>query len=153
MHNNNNGDKAIALLERAGLSPTRNRLAVLKCLSRNHAPMTAREILEDLATSRPMNKVTLYRILDLLTENGVTLRHRGADRSCHYCMGEHAEAAAHCHFYCNSCGRMQCLPVDFLPSALPSLKTRDMDRNLPMRVDSVELRLDGICSSCLEKAL
>ena len=148
-----NRDKATALLRSTGLSPTRNRMAVLACLDKNHEPMTAREMLESVSLNRPMNKVTLYRILDLLADKGVILRHMGADRSCHYCMGTHAGETAHCHFFCNSCGKMQCLPADFLPPTFSFLKASDADKSLPMRVDSVELRLDGICPSCLEKAL
>jgi len=140
------GDLAATLLGMKGLSPTPRRVAVLECLHASHAPMAAPDILSHVQESASINKATLYRILDLLVEHDLALRHSAGERSFRYCALAPAAAhdqAVHCHFHCTRCGAMQCLNGSRL---LPD--RRQLAREVKGHVSSVEIRLDGICEQC-----
>lgn len=130
--------------DRKALS-SRARL-VVGILEKAHRALAAPEILELAAEVKPINKVTVYRILDKLVEAGVVGRHSAGDRSYRYCLvpcsGEHG----HGHFYCTGCGRMECLDLDALP-----IDQAALEAVLKHRVDHLELRLDGLCTACRKK--
>lgn len=186
-------------LAQAGYDPTPRRLAVLDALTalaqQPHAP-AAPELLALVRQYVTMDKVTLYRVLDLLTGCGVVQRHSGGDGVFRYCLAREGEAMPHGHFYCTRCGRTTCLgplpdalaqalvmpesgtsPVINASSTPPSPKaeqpdllqpdiappdtthpspprtsvhTSSMNQPTPhhAHVQHVELRLDGICSTC-----
>lgn len=127
-------------LTRNGLAATRNRELVLRALQRAGRPVTPQELLAGLGAQ--MNRVTLYRILDLLVEHGVAARHNAGERAFRYCLL--AGAPDHAHFTCTSCGTTQCLDAQSLSAGLTDYLAR-----LPMRVDSAELRFGGVCETCL----
>jgi Fur family ferric uptake transcriptional regulator len=128
-------------LRRAGVEPTTHRVQVLDCLARAGRALTPQEILDLLGPSR-MNRVTLYRILDLLQESGLALRHNAGERAFRYCLGQGRTAQGHCHFQCTRCGRLQCLPAQ-------DLDLEAMTRDLGLRVDHAEIHFHGVCADCL----
>ncbi|MFP4316706.1 MAG: Fur family transcriptional regulator [Desulfovibrionales bacterium] len=131
------------ILHRAGIDPTEHRVHVLDVMQSYHRAVSAPELLARLNELCPMNKVTLYRILELFVQKGIVLRHSVGDRAFRYCLGSGSGQFGHCHFFCTSCGRTECM-------ALSSLSF-DMDRlekNVGGQVQSMEIRLNGICTSC-----
>ena len=134
---------AKSLLQDAGLTPTPNRTLVVETLARSRVTLSVPELLDQVQATRSMNKVTLYRILELLVEKHVVLRHSAGDRAFRYCLGQRAEGPTHVHFYCTSCSAMECLSREEAPLDLERLR-----RTGGRRVDHVELRLDGICADC-----
>lgn len=139
-------DDAEQVLARAGLAKTPNRALVIRTLARSSTTLSAPELLELVHRERPMNKVTLYRILDLLVENRVAFRHSAGDGTMRYCLGRSQSGPTHIHFYCRSCNAMECLSRDEVDLDLAAL-----GRAAPRQVDSVELRLDGLCAACAEQ--
>lgn len=132
-------------LERCGLAPTAHRELVVRALAQGDGPLTPQELLEGLGGS--MNRVTLYRILDLLVEHGVATRHNAGERAFRYCLahGVHGEGPlGHAHFLCTRCGRTTCLDVPALSADLSKVCA-----GLPMRVEGAEFRLSGVCEGCL----
>jgi Fur family transcriptional regulator, ferric uptake regulator len=132
-------------LKAAGLDSTPNRLRVLDALAGSQSALSAQDILKQVQAVQSMNKVTLYRILDLLVERGVAWRHSAGDRTFRYCLSPGEEHRVHCHFFCRVCGGMQCLPLDRVPEDVLAL-----EHSLPVRVEDVEIRLDGLCRECRE---
>lgn len=130
--------QAETLLKKAGVAPTPHRAAVLTAVLEAGGATSAPELLHHLPGK--MNKVTLYRILDLLTEHHVIERHAGPDRSARYCMGH-----GHAHFCCTRCGAMSCLTLD------RGLDMAALSRAVGGRIDAVELRIDGVCAACLDR--
>jgi len=133
------------MLEDAGIEPTPNRILVLTSLSERSAALTAAEILRYVRARRALNKVTLYRILELFVERGLALKHSSGDRAFRYCLGGKRSGATHCHAYCRLCGRMECVPA---AETAPSLG--GLAQSLLADVESVEIRIDGVCGRCLE---
>ncbi len=127
-------------LERCGVAVTANRLLVLGALSGAGRPQTPQELL--IALPGRMNRVTLYRILELLVERGVAARHNADGRAFRYCLGQ--GAAGHSHFHCTRCGATRCVDSATLEPGLSRLLS-----GLPMQVDMAEVTLGGVCESCL----
>jgi len=132
------------MLQQAGLQPTPNRLKVLEIIGSNNKPLSAQEIFETISRNDTINRVTVYRILDLLVEKSLAERISTGGRSFNYGMAANDHHSPHPHFYCTSCGDMECLKPESL--------TVDSNPLLQMfhgRIDSVEVRVDGICGNCL----
>ena len=84
-----------------GVRATKVRLAVLEALSAAPRALKALEILELIRTRRPVNKVTVYRILEDFTRRGLLRRLSLEGRVCHYELAcEHNPP--HPHFQCQA---------------------------------------------------
>jgi Fur family ferric uptake transcriptional regulator len=126
-------------LEICGVAATENRLLVLRALSGADQPQTPQQLLAGLEGR--MNRVTLYRILDLLVEHGAVARHNAGERAFRYCLGQGVHG--HSHFHCTRCGQTRCLDSKFLEPGLSRILS-----GLPMRVEMAEVTLGGICEGC-----
>jgi Fur family ferric uptake transcriptional regulator len=94
-----------ALLERNGVRPTRQRLAVLEELAGERDDATAQVLWQRLRQrgSSPIGLATVYRTLALLHEHGVidSLAHHGSERCYRLCTEAH-----HHHLLCERCHRV-----------------------------------------------
>jgi Fur family ferric uptake transcriptional regulator len=134
-----------ALLKTAGLQITDNRLQVLEMIGGNHYPLSAADIYHTLERSSAINRVTVYRILDLLVESGLIDRLSTGGRSFYYGLAPNLHHRPHAHFYCKKCGQMECLNPDSL-----MVDSRPLGKIFPGRIDKVEIRVDGVCKNCLK---
>jgi Fur family ferric uptake transcriptional regulator len=131
------------LLSGANLEATTNRLRVLEVVGNNSFPLSASDIYKILKRSSTINRVTVYRILDLLVEHGVVERISTGGRASYYGLGPNDHHKPHPHFYCKICGQMNCLsPESLIIDTAPLWKT------FPGRIDKVEVRIDGVCKNC-----
>lgn len=131
------------LLKGSGLGYTPNRLRILEIIGNNRHPLSAQEIVERLNQTQGINRVTVYRILDLLVEKNLVDRISAGDRSFRYGLAPNANHSPHSHFYCKTCGVMECLDPD---SARLSLNP--LERRFFGSIDRIEVRFDGICEGC-----
>jgi Fur family ferric uptake transcriptional regulator len=132
------------LLKASGLEPTANRLRVLEVVGNSRYPLSAADIYQTLARRRTINRVTVYRILDLLVARGLVDRLSTGGRSFYYGLAPNAHHHPHPHFYCLRCGQMDCLN----PASL-SVDARSLWQTFPGRIDKVEIRVDGVCKNCM----
>jgi len=128
------------MLARGGLAATDKRVLVVQALAGAGGPATPQELLAVLGEQ--LNRVTLYRILDLLVERKVATRHNAGERAFRYCL--RSGAAGHAHFTCSRCGHTECLDSGAFGIGLDGLLSR-----LPMLVDTVDIRFGGVCQNCL----
>lgn len=131
------------LLKGHGITPTPRRLRTLEILGTSPRPLSAEEILDALQTRGRVNKVTVYRILDLLVDQGLVDRLRAGSHPCRYGLAPNAHHPRHPHFYCRRCGRMVCLAPE----------TIDVDVHAPQEsgvgnVEKVGVLLEGLCQAC-----
>lgn len=131
------------MLARGGLAATDKRELVVRALAAAGGPATPQELLTVLGAH--LNRVTLYRILDLLVEHKVATRHNAGERAFRYCL--RSGAAGHAHFTCSRCGHTECLDSGAFSSF--SLGLDELLSHLPLRVDLVDIHLGGVCRGCL----
>jgi len=134
------------LIERSGLDPTPNRIRVLETIGNSGSPVSAGDIVAAARRTAGINRVTVYRILDLLVGRGLAARMVGGGRSLVYGMAPSENHPAHPHFHCRDCGAMQCLR----PGSL-QVDLRAVERSFAGEIHGVEIRLEGICRHCLKK--
>lgn len=132
------------LLESADLEVTENRLRVLEVVGNNRYPLSAAEIYQTLERTCRINRVTVYRILDLLVEHRLIERLSTGGRAFCYGLAPNDHHRPHPHFYCTRCGQMDCLNPESLP-----VDTQPLWKTFPGRIDKVEIRVDGVCKNCL----
>ena len=125
------------------LEATSHRLRVLEIVGNNSGPLAAADICKMLQRNHPINRVTVYRILDLLVQHGVLERISSGGRASYYGLAPNEHHKQHPHFYCTSCGQMDCL----LPDSI-SVDTGHLWETYPGRVEKVQVRIDGICKNC-----
>ena len=131
------------LLKDSGLARTLNRLRVLEIIGEGSHPLSAQEIIEKLNKTREVNRVTVYRILELLVENKLVERISAGDRSFRYGLAPNANHQPHPHFYCVECGEMECLNPEQV-----NFDTQSLKRSFLGLIERVEVRFDGICQDC-----
>lgn len=89
-----------------------------------------------------MNRVTVYRILDRLEDEGILHFFRGKDGVKYYAKCKKYGASHHTnfhpHFQCQSCGKIECLHIDV---QIPSVANYE--------IETAELLLLGRCKDCL----
>jgi Fur family transcriptional regulator, ferric uptake regulator len=134
------GEGPAALIAAHGGRITRTRLAVLEILqasthSLSHDAIAARLTAVDV----PHDRVTLYRTLDWLVEQGLAHRISGPDRTWHFNRGGE-KGGRHAHFHCDRCGHVLCLE---------SVRA-DEHFDLPAgyRPERAELVFHGTCPDC-----
>ena len=135
-----------AMLTSAEVETTKNRLLVLEVVGNNQFPLSADDIFKTLERSSSINRVTVYRILDLLVDNGIVERLSTGGRAAYYGLAPNDRHAPHPHFYCKSCGQMDCLNPESL-----NVDTQPLWQTFPGRIDKVEVRVDGVCKNCLKQ--
>jgi len=135
------------LLQSGGLEPTPNRLRVLEVIGSNSSPVSAQDIFATVSRTAGINRVTVYRILELLASKGLVERLSSGGRSLVYGLAPNENHPAHPHFHCRSCGALQCLQ----PGSL-KVDQRGIERSFAGEIQNVEVRVDGICKNCLNKA-
>lgn len=129
------------LLAERGVRPTRARVLVLSHLLAQPEALAPRRLHAVVGGQAAVNRVTLYRILDLLVEHGLAARSSAGDRSLRYCSGRSARRV--CHFHCLGCGQVRCLDPALLP-----LDPQAMEQQLGVTVERIEVRVDGRCEAC-----
>jgi Fur family transcriptional regulator, ferric uptake regulator len=136
---------ATSRLKKADLEVTDHRVQVLMAIGNTTRPSSASEILEKISAKKDINRVTVYRILDLLVEHQVLNRLGLGEKSQRFCLRS-AKEDEHPHFHCTRCDSYLCLSVPDLPLDRSALDGLCLD------IRHVDIRLEGICPACQDKA-
>ncbi len=134
------------ILGAAGLDATANRMHILEAIGNNNYPLTAMEIFNILDRTQSINRVTVYRILDLLVEKKVLEKLSVGSRAAYYGLAPNENHAPHPHFYCTECGQMDCLHSESI-----NIDTDRLRKTFAGEINRVEVRVDGICKKCLKE--
>ncbi|MES2208198.1 MAG: transcriptional repressor [Pseudomonadota bacterium] len=135
-------DQAEALVKTHGGRATRTRTMVLAFLLSQHKAMTHYQIEHTLGEQIKMDRVTLYRTLEWLTEKG--LAHKflsNQDRAWRFLVNDRpAHSHQHPHFACTQCDKVVCL--DKIKS------TYDIPLPEGYQMQGLEMTVKGLCVSC-----
>ena len=143
-------ERSRLLLRRAGARVTLARVQVLAALLEADQALTHLEVqrrLDRAGGADAFDRVTLYRVLEWLTEQGLAHRVASDDRVFRFSAQPDAHRGAHGHFRCLRCDRMICLPADgSLDDAVRALLPEGFAG------DRVALTVLGRCADCLNAA-
>lgn len=133
-------DPAEHLLREAGARVTQPRIGVLATLLDAPRALTHHEVEQRVRRALPVDRVTVYRVLDWLVSNRLAHRIAGDDRVWRFNAVAGGHADEHAHFKCNDCGRVICLEDVATPRriALPA----------GYRSQQVDVTVKGLCAAC-----
>ncbi len=128
------------LIRCTGARVTASRIEVLATLLAAERALTHQELEQRVDRARDIDRVTIYRVLEWLTEQALAHRIAGDDRTWRFNAAGHAHDGGHAHFQCNACSTVFCLE-GFSPS--PAIR-------LPrgFRSQQFELTVKGLCAKC-----
>ncbi|MYM72095.1 transcriptional repressor [Duganella sp. FT109W] len=138
-------DIAESQIRATGARVTRQRVLVLDFLLGQKKSLTHHEIQAHLTktTREELDSVTLYRVLEWLTENELIHRIAGADQVWRFSAGAGQHAHEHAHFQCTKCEQVTC----FTDVALPrKIKLPD-----GFQTQEIDFLIKGTCASCNRK--
>jgi len=135
-------DQAESLIRATGARVTRQRIIVLDFLLGQDKSLTHHEI-QDRLSDEALDPVTLYRVLEWLTENELIHRIAGADQVWRFSAGAGQHAHEHAHFQCTQCEQVTCFTEVPLPRKI----------KLPAGFESQEMDflIKGTCPHCARK--
>ncbi|WP_058640372.1 Fur family transcriptional regulator [Pseudacidovorax intermedius] len=135
-----------ALLHAHGLRVTRAAVSVLAVLSAQSAALTHEEVLATcrLASEAGFDRVTVYRVLDRLTQAGLADRLMGSDGVARFMLHDAQSSQL---FECEACHRLQSLPEDAELQAVLERLSRSLRRR-GMKPSESALRIRGTCADC-----
>ena len=124
----------------AGERLTAPRAAVLAVLLGSETALTHHEVEGALKPSLPVDRVTVYRVLDWLVALGLAHRIPGDDRTWRFRANRDSAHGPHAHFTCTRCGKTVCLDEVEVPPRL----------RLPRGFvpQKIELTVQGLCAAC-----
>ncbi|MES1983148.1 MAG: transcriptional repressor [Pseudomonadota bacterium] len=131
---------ARALIMKTDGRLTAARVRVLSCLLVQTQPCTHHEIESMLAAEEPMDRVTLYRVLDWLVEQSLAHKVSGEGQASRFRSGDAQTSHQHAHFECTSCSTLTCLEGIAIPSHILPPAGFHLDRS--------EFLLKGLCPAC-----
>jgi Fur family transcriptional regulator, ferric uptake regulator len=133
---------ALLILQKAGISKTSQRLAVLNILLKATTPLSVYTIRQSLETKANIDKVTIYRILSLFRQRGI-IREIASACGANYFEMATLENPLHPHFSCKNCGAFTCLaPLPFTQAPELILSKDDYS------IDHIEINISGLCACC-----
>ena len=136
-------DATLETLQRKGLRNGGARRAVIDLLAEQDCCLTAQEIFDRLrASGRQVGIASVYRVLDLLTSEGLVQRIELGSGIARY-EPVHSGGEHHHHLVCDHCGRL----VAFDDPALERAINRVSER-LGVRVEHHDVTLRGACADC-----
>jgi Fur family transcriptional regulator, ferric uptake regulator len=138
----------------AGLRPTKARLAVLNTIAEADSALSHPEILALLSEQKEFDRVTVYRVLEWLTEHELIHRISGENRAWKYQLSQTRYQPAsnpigktmvsqnhrHAHLHCKMCGQITCIH-----ELEPHFPTSALNK---YQVETVDINIKGVCLQC-----
>jgi Fur family ferric uptake transcriptional regulator len=129
---------ASARLRATGERITPARAAVFALLRDSARALSHQEIESGLGRANALDRVTVYRVLEWLVDQGLAHKVAGLDRVWRFSIARETHGR-HAHFQCIGCGKVVCLS-DVAPRrvALPR----------GFRSERVDVTVKGRCAEC-----
>jgi Fur family ferric uptake transcriptional regulator len=132
------GKRALEAISALGERATTARVRTLEVLLRAPRPLAHAEVESELSRHGPVERVTLYRVLDWLVDRRLAHKIEGYDRVWRF--NASSSDTAHAHFHCRKCRGVYCL-TEVTPAIVVALPAG-------FTFDEAELSLRGACPAC-----
>lgn len=128
------------LLRSYAISPTAHRIEVLEIIRSAKKPVDSAEVLSSLAKKAILiDRVTVFRILNLLVEKGVVNQLEFNEGKSRYELA----SQHHHHLICTDCGKVSCIEV----CGLHELE-QNIEHENRFTITSHRLEFFGQCDTC-----
>lgn len=123
-----------------GIRLTPQRMAVYRAVAEDTSHPSVEAVRARVADwTGPLPLATVYRTLEFLEREGLIRRVSTTESVCRF----DANTGAHQHLVCRSCGRI----TDWSEASLSDIELRS-SAGIGFRVESLDIRIVGLCSDC-----
>ena len=133
-------DVAESLVRKTGARLTMARVQILGILLNSARALSHNEIESKLGRNYSIDRVTVYRVLEWLTQVGLAHKLTDAERVWRFNFTPGGKNSNHPHFSCTCCGNIVCLHSTG-NGKTPKLPTG-------FRAEAVEVNVRGLCNEC-----
>ena len=127
------------LLTKHDLKITQARIALLNFIDKEKTPVDSLSLIENLQKSFSVDKVTIFRILNTLTEHGILKRLELGEGKARYELN----TEDHHHLICQSCGSIE----DISDCNIDALE-KEIKEKKHFLVKLHTLEFFGLCKNC-----
>jgi len=126
------------------------RQVILEALAISEEPQSAEEIFLKVHQTYPqIGLATIYRTLDILTEEGVVLRLEPGDRRARYAVIRANDANPIYYLICTRCGKIEeCRDLTGSEQELLDQATSMLANKYQFRLKFNHIQLRGVCQQC-----
>ncbi|HUD09242.1 MAG TPA: transcriptional repressor [Patescibacteria group bacterium] len=116
------------------------RSIIIEFLSNSKSPVDVEQIISFLRSKKlNTNKVTVYRIIELLLQNGIVERLEFGEGKFRYEL----KKKHHHHLVCQNCGKIQDVEIGVIEKL-----EKEIQKNKHFQVQSHSLEFFGLCENC-----
>ncbi len=130
------------LLTKNGLKVTAARMAVLETLKKADKPVDSQYLIDELSETLGVDRVTIFRILNALTEKDIIRKLEFREGKSRYELN----LEDHHHVICEKCGKIE----DVSGCNIKGLE-EEIGKKTGFRVKRHSLEFFGLCSDCQNK--
>lgn len=127
------------LLTKHDLKITQARIALLELIEKEDKPLDAQFLIDTLQMSSQVDKVTIFRILNVLTEHGILRRLEFGEGKARYELN----TEDHHHLICQNCGKIE----DISDCDISTLE-KEIRQKKHFLVKLHTLEFFGLCADC-----
>jgi len=137
IHPNITPEDVKMILTDKGVTPSHQRLSILKYIIDNHNHPSVDTIYKSLSAELPtLSRMTVYNTLKLLTEKGVVNALSISESEILYDY----KSDPHAHFLCEECGKI--IDIEIRDSLFSRLKIKGH------QITDTQINLRGLCKNC-----
>lgn len=125
------------------LKVTEARIALIDLISHAKAPVDAQFLIENLQMKLQIDRVTVFRILNILTEHGILRKLEFGEGKARYEL----PSTEHHHLICESCGVIE----DVSDCNIGALE-KDISEKKNFHIKRHSLEFFGLCKKCYKKS-
>lgn len=127
------------LLDKHYLKSTQARICVLELLENEQSPTDAQFLIDTIQKKLKVDKVTIFRILNLLTQHGILRRLEFGEGKSRYELA----TEDHHHLICQTCGAIEDISDCNIEALEKEIKNK---KNFLVKLHTLEFY--GICKNC-----
>ncbi len=127
------------LLNKHDLKTTQARVSLLRLIEKEKSPVDSQFLIDKLQSAFSVDKVTVFRILNVLTEHGILRKLEFGENKARYELNNED----HHHLICQNCGKIEDISDCNISALEKEIKTK---KNFLVKLHTLEFY--GLCADC-----
>lgn len=127
------------LLSKHDLKTTQARISLLELVEKAKKPVDSQFLIDTLQKTFKVDKVTIFRILNILTEHGILRKLEFGEGKARYELNNED----HHHLICQDCGKIEDISDCNIGALEKEIKTK---KNFLVKLHTLEFY--GLCADC-----
>lgn len=132
-------DNFVTILSQHKLKTTQARISLLELVEKENKPVDSQFLIDSLKKDLKVDKVTIFRILNILTEHGILRKLEFGEGKARYEL----MTEDHHHFICEKCGH-----IEDISDCNIEIIEKEITKKKGLLIKKHSLEFFGLCKSC-----